>query len=70
MVSKGRIRYIVENYDPVLAQSSVYTDSTGRYLVEGHHTTVAKTILNRGTGINMNLVSPGTPETKKIYWTK
>ena len=69
-ISKSRIRYLVENYDPILAHSCVYTDSTGKYLVEGHHTTVANTILNRGSGLNMNLISPGPPETKEIYWTK
>ena len=69
-ISKSKIQYIVDNYDATKAQSSVYTDSTGRYLVEGHHTTVANTILNRGTSMNMNQVSPLPPSTTNVYWSK
>ena len=69
-ISKGKVKYIVENYDPTKAQSSVYTDSTGKYLVEGHHTTVANMILNKGSGINMNQISPLPPSSKNVYWTK
>ena len=69
-ISKGKVQYIVDNYDPVKAQSSIYTDSTGRYLVEGHHTTVANMILDRGSGLNMNQVSPLSPSVKNVYWTK
>ena len=43
-ISRGKVKFIVDNYNPVKAQSSIYIDSTGRYLVEGHHTTVASTI--------------------------
>ena len=70
VISKGKVQYIVNNYDPVMAQSSIYTDSTGRYLVDGHHTTVANIILNRGTGMNMNQASPLPPSTKEVYWVK
>ena len=69
-ISKGKVQYIVDNYDPIKAQSSIYIDSTGRYLVEGHHTTVANTILNKGTGMNMNQASPLPPSAKEVYWTK
>ena len=69
-ISKERIQYIIDNYDPIKAQSSIFTDSTGRYLVEGHHTTVANTILDRGTEINMNQVSSLPPSTTKVHWTK
>lgn len=61
---------IVESYDSIKASSSVYTDATGRYLVEGHHTTVATTMLGRGSGPNMNIPTQQLPSTTKIHWTK
>lgn len=61
---------IVDSYDPIKASSSVYTDSTGRYLVEGHHTTVANTILGKGSGLNMNTPTNQQPSAKNISWSK
>ena len=69
-ISRSRVMQIVENYDPIKASSSVYTDATGRYLVEGHHTTVANTILGRGSSANMNMVTPQVPSITNVYWTK
>ncbi|UWV46603.1 polymorphic toxin-type HINT domain-containing protein [Acetivibrio thermocellus] len=69
-ISKSRVMEIVENYDPMKAQSSVYTDSTGRYLVEGHHTTVANTMLGKGSGVNMNIPTQQIPSATNVYWTK
>jgi|GEM_PF-2065059 len=69
-ISKSRVMEIVENYDPMKAQSSVYTDSTGRYLVEGHHTTVANTMLGKGSGVNMNIPTQQMPSATNVYWTK
>ena len=70
VISKSRVMSIVENYDPIKANSSVYTDATGRYLVEGHHTTVATVILGKSSGINMNTPTKQVPSAKNIHWTK
>lgn len=61
---------IVESYDPIKANSSVYTDATGRYLVEGHHTTVAITMLGRGSGLNMNTPTSQLPSAMNVHWTR
>ncbi len=61
---------IVDSYDPIKVSSSVYTDATGRYLVEGHHTTVATTMLGKGSGLNMNTPTKQVPSATNIHWTK
>ena len=61
---------IVENYDPIKDNSSVYTDATGRYLVEGHHTTVATVILEKSSVINMNTPTKQVPSAKKYSLDK
>lgn len=38
-------------YNSLKAQSSIYIDKGGHYIVDGHHTTVANTMLGRGTEI-------------------
>lgn len=70
VISRSRVISIVESYDPVKASSSVYTDATGRYLVEGHHTTVATTMPGRGTGMNMNIPTQQFPSATNVHWTK
>lgn len=70
VVSKTRIMDIVENYDPIKARSSVHTIGNTRYLVEGHHTTIANTILGKGTGPNMGVYTSQMPSSTDIYWTK
>ena len=70
VISKSRVMEIVESYDPIKASSSVYKDSTGRYLIEGHHTTVATTMLNKDSGMNMNTPTKQKPLVKDVHWTK
>lgn len=70
VISRSKVMKIVESYDSIKASSSVYTDATGRYLVEGHHTTVATTMLGRGSGPNMNIPTQQLLSTTKIHWTK
>lgn len=69
-ISRSKVMEIANNFDSIKAQSSIYSNGGTRYLVEGHHTTVASTILGRGTGPNMGLFSPGAPEIMNVYWSK
>ena len=69
-ISRSRVMQIVDNYDPLKAYSSVYTDATGRYLVEGHHTTVATKMLGRDFAVNMNLPTSQPPSVFNVHWTK
>lgn len=39
-------------------------------LVEGHHTTVASTILNKGNCVNMGMICNDEPLVYNVYWTK
>lgn len=39
-----------------------------RYVVEGHHTTVASEIIGKGTTGNMGAVTNDPPATKDVYW--
>lgn len=64
------LKAIQNNYDPTKAYSSVYSDGTNRYLVEGHHTTVAFKMLGKENAINMNVSTKDMPSTTKVYWTK
>ena len=61
---------IQNNYNPTKAYSSVYTDGTKRYLVEGHHTTVAFKMLGKENAINMNTTTQDLPSVTNVYWTK
>lgn len=70
VISRSKVMEIFNSYDPMKANSSVYTDSTGRYLVEGHHTTVATTMLGKGSGMNMNTPTNQPPSATNIHWTK
>ena len=59
---------IQNNYNPTKAYSSVYSDGTNRYLVEGHHTTVAFKMLGKDNAINMNKCKrPEMKNKKAIY---
>ena len=69
-ISKSRIMYIYDNYNRQEATSCIYKDDTGRYLVDGHHTTVANVMLGRGTEINMNIPTRLPPSATNIYWTR
>lgn len=61
---------IQNNYNPTKAYSSVYSDCTNRYLVEGHHTTVAFKMLGKDNAINMNTATSDLPSATNVYWTK
>ncbi len=64
------INKISNNYNPSIAYSSVNNDGANRYLVEGHHTTVAFKMLGKDTSPNMNIGTSKAPSTKDVYWTK
>lgn len=70
VISRSRVMKIAGTYDPVKARSSVYTDITGRYLIEGYHTTVATTMLGRDSGFNMNISTQQVPSATNIHWSK
>lgn len=68
-ISRSRVYEIVQNYSSTQAQSSVYTSYDGtRFLVEGHHTTVAVTMLGRGTGPYMGTPTTASPSATNVYW--
>ncbi len=69
-LSKSRVMEIVNNFNPILAESRVTTINGTRYLVDGHHTTVASAILNKGTCMNMGIVTNQPPSATNVYWTK
>ena len=70
VISRGKVMYIVDNYNPRLAQSSVYKNGNVTYLVEGHHTTVANKMLGKGSSYNMNAPTEQMPSAMNVYWTK
>lgn len=69
-ISEKRVWEIVNDYNSLKAQSSIYIDKGGHYIVDGHHTTVANTMLGRGTEINMNMYTQQPPSATDIYWSK
>ena len=70
-ISESRIQQILENYNSSKAQSSIYTDSNNtKYIVEGHHTTVASKINGTGTSANMGQPTTQEPSTTNVYWWK
>ena len=69
-ISRSKIMELVNNFDPVKAQSSINSIGGTRYLVDGHHTTVASTILGKGTCMNMGAFTNQLPSATNIYWTK
>lgn len=64
------INEVKYNYDPTKAYSSVYSDGTNRYIVEGHHTTVAFEMLGKGSAMNMNTPTIDLPSATNVYWSK
>ena len=69
-ISLSRVMEIAEDFDITRASSSIYKASDGvRYLVEGHHTTVAATIVGR-SGPFMGQLTKLAPEAMNIYWTR
>ena len=69
-IRKSKINIIINSYDPIKAQSSIYTNETGRYVVEGHHTTIATTMLGKSAGVNMNLKTNDLPSVTNVHWSK
>ena len=69
-ISRSRVMNLVNDFDSVKAQSSIYSNGGVRYLVDGHHTTVASTILGKGTCVNMGTVTSQLPSATNIYWAK
>ena len=69
-IHKGRILEIYNNFDPIKAQSSIYTTGNTKFIVDGHHTTVASWMRGSGTTVNMGGVSPMPPSVQNVYWTK
>lgn len=69
-VSKNKILQIYNNYDSTKAQSSIYSDGRTRYIVDGHHTTIASQMRGQGTGFNMGMSTNMSPSATDIYWTK
>lgn len=70
VVSSSKIMNIVENYDLIKAQSSINTIGNTRYIVDGHHTTIANVIIGKGTGPNMGMSTSQMPSATDIYWRK
>lgn len=52
----------------VCFSSSVYSDGKTRYVVDGHHTTVASEINGTGTGFNMGTPTEQQPSATNVYW--
>lgn len=69
-ISQSKILEIVNNFDPVKAESRITTINGTRFVVDGHHTTVASTILDRGTCMNMGITTNQLPSATNVYWTK
>ena len=69
-ISRSRIMELVDNFDSIKAQSYVHSNGGTRFLVDGHHTTVASTILGKGTCMNMGVVTSQAPSATNVYWVK
>ena len=69
-ISRSKVMDLVNNFDPLKAESSVYSNGGTRFLVDGHHTTVASTMLGKGTCVNMGSITNQLPSATNIYWTK
>ena len=69
-VSKSKIMEIYKNYDPLKAKSSIHSMGGKRYLVDGHHTTVANMMRGGKTSFNMGMYSPDATMVTNVYWSK
>jgi hypothetical protein len=67
-ISESRVQQIVENYNSFKANSSIYSDGKTRYVVDGHHTTIASEINGTGTGFNMGTPTEQQPSATNVYW--
>ncbi len=69
-ISRKKVLDIVDNFNTSKATSSVYSNGTTKYIVDGHHTTVASQILHKGTCANMGLPTSQLPSVTNVYWYK
>jgi len=69
-ISRARVMDIVNSFDITKAQSSIYSNGTTRYLVDGHHTTIASVITGKGPGMNMGIVTNQLPSATNVYWSR
>ena len=69
-IRRSKVMELVQNFDSSKAKSSIYVSGKTRYLVEGHHTTVAATILGRGTCAGMGVTTTQVPSALNVYWYK
>ena len=59
----------MNQYDSTQAQSSIYTRSDGtKFINDGHHTTIASYMLDKGTGPFMGNPTTGEPSSYEYYW--
>lgn len=70
VLSKSKVLSIANDFNSQLAQSSIYSANGLRYVVDGHHTTVASIIAGIGTTMNMGLPTTQLPSAQDIYWWK
>lgn len=69
-ISRSRVLELVDDFNSLKATSSVYSNGGAHYLVDGHHTTVASTILGKGNCMNMGLPTGQLPSATNVYWAK
>ena len=69
-ISRAKVMDIVNSFDITKAQSSIYSNGTTRYLVDGHHTTVASVVAGKGPGMNMGIVTNQLPSATNVYWSR
>lgn len=69
-ISRSRVMSIVNEFNPSKAHSAIYSNGAGRYLVEGHHTTVASTILGKGSCGSMGSLTTMEPSAFNVYWAR
>lgn len=61
---------IANSFNSIKAESRIATIKGTRFLVDGHHTTVASTMLNKGTCVNMGIPTNQLPSVTNVYWSK
>ena len=69
-ISRAKVMDIVNSFDITKAQSSIYSNGTTRYLVDGHHTTVASVVAGKGPCMNMGIVTNQLPSATNVYWSR
>ena len=69
-ISKSRVMELYKNYDPLKANSSITNLKNTRYLVNGHHTTVANVMRGGNTSFGMGTYCTDIPSATNVYWIK